>query len=261
MSVELAYRETGDGPPLLVMHGVFGSGTNWRSITKALAADRRVFTLDLRNHGSSPHAEHMDYRSMAEDVGAFMERQGLERAALLGHSMGGKTAMQLALSAPGRVECLIVVDIAPVTTEEDHAPYIAAMQNMDLEHLTRRSDAEAELAAVIPEPGARSFLLQNLVNEGGRFRWRLNLDAIEACLPELADFPDPAVDAQYTGPTLFVRGATSSYVRGEHAALIERLFPRAEIRSVDGAGHWVHVDKPREFLALVRDFLARHAST
>lgn len=261
MTVELAYRETGDGPPLLVMHGLFGSGTNWRSIAKELAAERRVFTLDLRNHGNSPHADHMDYRSMAEDVSSFMDRQGLERAALIGHSMGGKTAMQLALNAPRRVECLIVVDIAPVVAEEDHTPYISAMQNMDPAQLTRRSDADAELAAAIPEAGARSFLLQNLVSEGGRFRWRLNLDAIEACLPELADFPDPPADATYTGPTLFVRGAASPYVRAEHTALIKRLFPRAEIRSVDGAGHWVHVDKPREFLALVRDFLARHART
>lgn len=169
--------------------------------------------------------------------------------------------MQLALSAPRRVESLIVVDIAPALAEEDNTPYIAALQNMELGHLTRRADADAELAAAIPEPGMRTFLLQNLVSQGGGFRWRLNLDAIEACLPELTDFPDPAPDARYSGSTLFVRGANSAYVRAEHTALIERLFPRAEIRSVEGAGHWVHVDKPREFLALVREFLARSPST
>lgn len=255
MTVELAYRETGSGSPLLIMHGLFGSGTNWRSIAKELGARHRVFMLDLRNHGSSPHTESMDYRSMAEDVRAFLDRKSLERAALLGHSMGGKTAMQLALAEPRRIARLIVVDIAPVPAEEDHSPYITAMQNLDFERIRRRTEADAELAATIPEAGVRTFLLQNLVNDNGHFRWRLNLDAIEASLAELADFPAQPSAAAYAGPTLFVRGAQSPYVRAEHYPVIERLFPTAQVRSVDGAGHWVHADRPQEFLTLVGAFL------
>jgi esterase len=255
-TVQLAYRETGQGPPLVVLHGLFGSGTNWRSAAKELAAHHRVFTLDLRNHGNSPHVEIMDYRSMAGDVRAFLDRLHIRRTALMGHSMGGKTAMQLALSEPGRVERLVVVDIAPVAAEEDHTPYIRAMQNLDFEHISRRGQADQELAAAIPEPGVRTFLLQNLVSENGRFRWRLNLDAIEACLPDLADFPHQPPGASYDGPTMFVRGAQSYYVRSEHHERIGQLFPRAQICSVEGAGHWVHTDKPREFLALVEPFLS-----
>jgi len=259
MTVELAYRETGEGSPIIILHGLCGSGSNWRSIAKQLGESHRVVCVDLRNHGDSPHAESMSYRNMAGDVRALMDRLDLAQAALIGHSMGGKTAMQLALAEPRRVERLVVVDIAPVTTEEDYTPYISAMQSLDLSGIQRRTDADRELTIDIPEPAVRTFLLKNLVNENGGFRWRLNLDAIEASLSELADFPDQRAGASYNGPTLFVRGARSRYVRSEHHPVIDRLFPDARIASIDDAGHWVHVDQPSRFVEAVDAFLAPRA--
>lgn len=255
MPVQLNYRDYGAGPPLLVLHGLFGSAGNWRSVARELGRQRRVYTLDLRNHGDSPHAPAMDYDSMAGDLLAFMQREGLERAAVLGHSMGGKAAMRFALTHPERVERLVVVDVAPAASEEDHSPLIDAMQNLDLSGLQRRSDADDALAASIPESGVRMFLLQNLVADDGGFRWRIHLDAIERGLPDIRGWPDTPAGAAYAGPVLFVRGGRSSYVRDEHEAVIRKLFPDVRLVSVAQAGHWVHADQPARFVEVVRDFL------
>ena len=255
MPIELAYKEYGRGPATLLLHGLFGSGTNWRSVARRGSDRRRMITVDLRNHGESPHTDTMDYPAMAADVRTLMDGLGLGQATVLGHSMGGKTAMQLALESPERVERLVVVDIAPVASEENHTSLIDAMQNLDLARIERRADADRDLRESIPEPGVRQFLLQNLIEDDSGFRWRIDLDAIERSMPELSGFPGFGADSAFPGEVLFVRGETSSYVRPEHHPVIRGFFPRARIESIEGAGHWVHADNPSRFLDVVGGFL------
>jgi pimeloyl-ACP methyl ester carboxylesterase len=256
MTLRLAATEYGTGPALAILHGLFGSGRNWASVAQRLAAQHRVVALDLRNHGASPWAEAMDYAAMAEDVRATMQALGHRRYALLGHSMGGKAAMMLALMHRDEVERLVVADIAPAAYAPRHLGYVRAMAALDLAIITRRGEAEALLVAAVPDPAERAFLVQNLVFEEGRARWRLNLAAIERAMPTLVDFPALPAGAVYRGPALFVAGSRSDYLRPEHEPAIRRLFPAARLAHIAGAGHWVHAERPREFLALVESFLA-----
>jgi esterase len=249
MSVTLSYRSEGSaGPPVIILHGLLGSSGNWRSIARRLSARHRVFSLDLRNHGDSPHAEDMSYATMAEDVRAFLDAHGIEATTVIGHSMGGKTAMRLALDNPRRVERLVVVDIAPSVSEHDHVPVLQAMAALDTTRVARRSDAERMLEAAIPDAGMRMFVLQNLAAREDGFAWRINLEAIERSLPALLDFPVDADVRPFSGPTLFLRGALSDYVRASDESAIRRLFPRADIVTIEGAGHWVHAEQPARFL-------------
>lgn len=257
MTIELAAAEYGAGPPVLVLHGLFGSGRNWASIAQKLAVSHRVFALDLRNHGASPWAESMGYAEMAEDVRAFATARGLGRLAVIGHSMGGKTAMMLALGNPELVERLVVVDVVPARNPPTLLTYVRAMRALDLGRVRRRADADAPLTEAVPDAAVRAFLLQNLVIEGDRTSWRLNLAAIERGMAELAGFPAVRAGSAYAGPTLFVAGARSDYVRPEHEPTIRRLFPRARIERVAEAGHWVHAERPDAFLAVVAPFLSR----
>lgn len=256
MTVALAAREYGTGPPVLVLHGLFGSGRNWASIAQKLAASYRVFTLDLRNHGASAWAETMSYAEMAEDVRKFVAARELGRVAVVGHSMGGKTAMVLALADAAVVERLVVVDVAPAANPPALLAFVRAMRALDLSRVTRRADADAPLAAAVPDAAVRAFLLQNLVVEGRHSRWRLNLDAIERAMPDLTGFPAVPAGIAYAGPTLFVAGARFDYVRPEHEPTIRRLFPRARIERVADAGHWIHAERPDAFLAVVAPFLS-----
>lgn len=253
--MKLAFAEYGEGPPLVILHGLFGSGRNWAGIAKKLAAHWRVLTVDLRNHGLSPWDADMNYPVMAEDVLALIEAEGLERPVLLGHSMGGKTAMTAALIDPDAIGALIVADIAPVPYGHSHEPYVAALRAIDLANVKRRGDADVALRDAVAEAGLRGFLLHNLVFEDEGPRWRLNLDAIDRNMEALTDFPDRPAGAPYTGPSLFVVGADSDYVRPDHHATIRRLFPKASILLIAGAGHWLHAEKPAEFLELVSGFL------
>lgn len=256
MPLELSFSEIGSGPPLVILHGLFGSGRNWATVAKTLAEDHRVFTLDLRNHGASPWAETMDYRELADDVRAFLERHGLEGATVLGHSMGGKTAMLLALEQGDAVGCLIVVDIAPVAYGHTHAPAIEALRAVDLAAAGRRGEVDRALQPEIPDPVLRGFLLHNLVSEDGRLGWRINLEALAENMEVLTGYPDDLTGLAYQGPALFLAGAASDYVRPDHEAAIGTLFPRAEIERIEDAGHWVHAEQPRAFLARVQAFLA-----
>lgn len=255
MSLELSYSEYGTGPPLVILHGLFGSARNWTTIAKQLAEAYHVYTLDLRNHGASPWASSMTYPEMADDVRAFLERHGLEGATLLGHSMGGKTAMLLALEHGRLVGRLIVADIAPVTYGHTQLPYVDAMLGADLGTATRRSEVDRQLGPRIPEAALRGFLLQNLVMEDGRLRWRINLGALAENMDVLAGYPAQPAGLSYTGPALFLTGALSDYVQPEHHALIRRLFPRARIDALPAAGHWLHAERPQEFVARLRSFL------
>lgn len=262
MTVELSHIEhapEGDetATPLVIAHGLFGSARNFNTLGRKLAAGRRVIMLDMRNHGSSPWDGAMDYPDMAGDLADAVERLTGGRAAVLGHSMGGKTAMALALTRPELVEALIVADIAPLTYAHTHLPYVQAMREVDLSRVTRRSDADPMLAGAVPDAMLRSFLLQNLLVEGGSPRWRFNLEAMEREMPKLTGWPDDWPEARYDGPALFLHGARSDYVPPAALPAIERLFPRAELQSIPEAGHWLHAEKPAEFTAAVQAWLAR----
>ena len=259
MAVALAHEQYGTGKPVLILHGLFGSGRNWQAVAKRLADRHRVYTLDLRNHGASPWADSMSYREMAEDVHAFIRKQQLGPVTLIGHSMGGKVAMVLALENAARVQRLIVVDIAPVNYEHSFLPYVQAMQELNLPDLKRRDDADQALHQRIPDTPIRMFLLQNLVFRQQHFDWRINLAALAGSSGELTAFPDVG-SRRYEGPALFVHGGDSTYLQPPHRPVIERLFPRARIEAVPGAGHWVHVDQPAHFIELLRDFIPSDGS-
>ncbi|MBI1415715.1 MAG: alpha/beta fold hydrolase [Limimaricola sp.] len=237
-----------DRPPLLIAHGLFGSGRNWGVIAKRLSDSRQVIAVDMRNHGASPWSDSHTYPDMAADLAEVIAAHG-GRADVLGHSMGGKAAMVLALTQPEAVSRLIVADIAPVAYSHTQADKIAAMRQVDLAHVPDRATAEAQLGPL--EPGLAAFFLQSL--DMKERRWRLNLDALEANMGPILDFPDVA--GQFTGPTLFLTGAASDYVRAESRDRIRALFPRARFAKIPGAGHWLHAEKPREFEAAVRAFL------
>ncbi|WP_029007611.1 alpha/beta fold hydrolase [Azospirillum halopraeferens] len=253
----LTYLEAGEqvgGTPLLVLHGLFGSARNWQTIARRLGERHHVYALDLRNHGGSPWAPTMSYPEMAADLLRFLDDRGFARAAVVGHSMGGKAAMMLALAHPGRVERLVVADIAPVAYTHSHAPYVAAMKAARLEGCSRRSEVDAQLAAGVPDPSLRAFLMQNLVQENGRFHWRINLDALAAGMDALIGFPDVGT-ARYDGPTLFIGGGRSDYITPDHAPAIARHFPSARTEMVADAGHWVHAERPEAFVTLLEGFL------
>ncbi|MCG6902720.1 MAG: alpha/beta fold hydrolase [Rhodobacter sp.] len=239
-----------DRPPLLIAHGLFGSARNWGVIAKRLSDTRQVISVDMRNHGDSPWDDRHRYADMAQDLAAVIAAHA-GRADVLGHSMGGKAAMMLALTDAQRVNRLVVADIAPTAYGHSQSHLIAAMRRVDPAQIEKRSDAEAILAKDVPEPGVRAFLLQSLDARAGR--WRLNFDVLEAEMPHIVGWPE--VDASTDIPTLFLTGADSDYVSRASRPEIKRLFPAARFAGIPGAGHWLHAEKPREFEAAVRAFL------
>ena len=256
----LAYGPEGaeTGPPLLIAHGLFGQARNFHTLARRLATGRRVIAVDMRNHGASPHDPEMTYPAMADDLAGAIRRHCDGAAVVLGHSMGGKAAMTLALTEPGLVRGLIVADIAPVAYTHSHLPYIRAMKALDLGKVRRRADADAALAGAIPDPMLRGFLLQGLSLGGGEPRWRFNLDALESGMESLVGFPDTLAQARYCGPTLVLRGGASDYVAPGDFDEIRARFPAAEIETIDGAGHWLHAEQPDAFLALTSAWLDLH---
>jgi pimeloyl-ACP methyl ester carboxylesterase len=255
-ALRLSAGELGEGPPLAILHGLFGSGRNWASVAKRLSAHHRVVTLDLRNHGASPWAETMGYDDMAEDVRETLAALGYRRFALLGHSMGGKVAMLAALRHPEAIERLAVADIAPIGYQPRHLGLVRAMRGLDLSGVRRRAEADARLEDAVPDPAERGFLLQNLVVEDGAPHWRLNLSAIEREMPALVGFPALPPGAAYEGPALFVGGGRSDYLRPEDEPAVRRLFPNGAIARIAEAGHWLHAEQPEAFLGLLQPFLA-----
>ena len=257
-SLQLHYRSYGDpgSRPLLLLHGLLGSSANWHSIARGLEGDFRVIVPDLRNHGRSPHSQEMDYPLMADDLVALIQRLELGGADLVGHSLGGKVAMHLALQAPELVRSLVVVDIAPVRYGHRFQTMIAALQGLDLAGLDNRQQADRYLADHLDDPGVRQYLLQNLVKEQGRWGWRMYLDGLIRAMPELMDFP-AANGRQFPGPALFLYGGASAYVQPEHAGAIRERFPLARLRMVAGAGHWVYAEQPEAFLLALTGFLGR----
>ncbi|XP_063002817.1 sn-1-specific diacylglycerol lipase ABHD11 [Elgaria multicarinata webbii] len=266
MPVPLSYTVY-DGPspqpPLVFLHGLFGSKSNFASLAKKLVllTGRKVLTVDARNHGDSPHSPLMTYEAMSGDVHLLLRQLRLSRCVLIGHSMGGKTAMVLTLKWPELVERLVCVDISPseTTAVTSFHNFIAAMKVVDIPRgiprSTARRLAEDQLRPTIQEPTIRQFLLTNLVYAEDRFVWRVNLDAISQHLNELLGFPD--FQAPYLGPALFLGGSKSGYISSDDYPEIERLFPEAEIQYVPDAGHWVHADQPHQFTAAICSFLER----
>ncbi|TYB83018.1 alpha/beta fold hydrolase [Maritimibacter fusiformis] len=249
----LATQTFGDDdrrPPILIVHGLFGSGRNWGVIAKRLADARRVVTVDMRNHGDSFHADSQSYADMAGDLDHVIAEIG-GRADVIGHSMGGKAAMVLALERPERLRRLVVADIAPVAYDHSQSGLIAAMQRLDLGPVETRGDADRALAEDIETASVRAFLLQSLDVKARR--WRLNLEVLDREMTRITGFPD--VSGQFDGPALFLAGAQSDYVTPEARPKIKALFPNAKQAKIPGAGHWLHAEKPREFEAAVRAFL------
>lgn len=245
--------EAGHGPALALLHGLFGAGRNLGLLQRRLADRFRVLALDLRNHGASPHAAPMDYPTMAGDVAETLALLGALPAALLGHSMGGKVAMMLALVRPEAVSRLVVADIAPVAYPPHHRELLAALERLELSPGLTRGEADAAMAAAVPDPRVRGFLLQNLLF-GENPSWRIGLAEIAAAMPALEDFPT-LPGASFAGPTLFVAGGRSDYLRPGQWPIIRAMFPEARCASLPGAGHWLHADDPEGFLALVAPFL------
>ncbi|MBC7431126.1 MAG: alpha/beta fold hydrolase [Rubritepida sp.] len=244
--------ESGTGPPLVLLHGLMGAAQNWGGIARRLARTHRVLAIDARNHGASPHATGMGYATLAQDVAETLAALGVERAAVLGHSMGGKIAMMLALTRPDLVDRLVVADIAPVRYAAPSRAYVLAMQAMALPHGLTRREAMAALEPAEPAEGIRAFLLQNLVF-GDTPHWRIGLHEIAAGMAEIEDFaPPPGV--RYDGPALFIRGSRSNYIQSEYMPAILGFFPAAGHAVVEAA-HWVHSENPNAFLATLEPFL------
>jgi len=252
------HRYSESGKPLLILHGLFASLGNWGWHSKELSKHYSVIGVDLRNHGDSPHDKELNYPVMALDVVKLIESLGLSSVAIIGHSMGGKVAMELALQHPQFIEKLVVVDIAPVAYPDrldSHKGIIDGMKALNLSEVKNRGEADIFLAPYIEEEPTRKFILTNLVHtkEGG-YKWRLNLDAIEKNYGNLREKPTGI--GTYESAILFVKGALSDYIKPENEAEILDLFPNAQVKIIMQAGHWLHVDKPQAFQKIVSDFLA-----
>ncbi len=244
------------GPRVVFLHGLFGQGKNWTMFARALALQARVTLVDLPDHGRSDWTGRFSYPDMADRVAELMAAEDPEPYAVVGHSMGGKVAMALALRHPERVSRLAVVDVSPVPSIEmtGFADYVRGMRSIDLATLADRAGADAQLEAEVPDPVVRGFLLQNLRRDQGGWRWQMNLDLLGSHLADIGDWP--ALDAApYPGPVLWLAGSESRYVRRDYAPAMRALFPRVQLVTVKGAGHWVHSDRPTVFLAAIRRFL------
>ncbi|MGL6211473.1 MAG: alpha/beta fold hydrolase [Paracoccaceae bacterium] len=239
-------------PTLVIAHGLFGSARNWGVIARNLACTRDTVAIDQRNHGLSPRAATQSYADMARDLAEVIGTlQG--PVDLLGHSMGGKAAMVLALTQPTLIRRLVIADIAPVAYTHDQSPHIDAMRSLDLANLTTRSEADRRLSQTTPDPALRAFFLQSLDLKTTPPHWRLNLDVLEAEMPLIVGWP--AITGQFPGAALFLSGSESRYVLPDHRPTIRALFPKSRFAKLPGAGHWLHAEKPREFEETVRIFL------
>ena len=257
--MELNYRQYSEnGAPVLVLHGLFGSLSNWGWHCKQLAQQYAVYGVDLRNHGDSPHSDQLDYQVMAEDVRQLIVRLGLESCCIVGHSMGGKVAMQLALSFPDLIEKLVIVDIAPVSYPEDadgHMNVLAAMDAVKLGEIKSRTQAEVTIEDYIPQEATRKFLLTNLVrNKEGLFEWRLDKDSIRKNYANLR--AEIIATMSFLKPVLFIKGSLSPYIKPEHEAQIKELFPAASVKLLMDAGHWLHAEKPQALQKILLKFLS-----
>ncbi|MGB2869774.1 MAG: alpha/beta fold hydrolase [Bacteroidota bacterium] len=258
--MQLFYQTYGTGnQALLILHGLLGSSDNWHTLAKRFGERFRVFALDARNHGRSPHSDVFNYNVMAEDVVEFMEQQHLTSASLLGHSMGGKTAMILAAAHPELVDSLVVVDIAPKPSTPSYEDIFKALASLDLKGFSFRKDIDGELAKKIPNVVTRQFLMKNLKrDESGAFQWKMNLKTIYGNYEGMDRGLSP--EKTFDKPTLFIRGGNSRYILDQDRELIHQIFPRSSIVTIPNAGHWVHADAPEELYGAVMGFWRDNAA-
>lgn len=251
--MNLFFRKIGEGQPLVILHGLFGSSDNWYSLSKIFAEKYSVYTIDQRNHGQSPHSNEFNYKILAYDMEEFFEQQQLANPIVIGHSMGGKTAMNLAVKNPSKIEKLIVVDIAPRAYPIHHDHILDGLTAIPLESIQSRNEAEAILAEHVDEADVRQFLLKNLSrNNEGKFVWKINLPAIEQHIEEIG--AGMQFEGQFAKPTLFIKGSKSNYFKPGDDENILQYFPHAEIVTVN-TGHWVQAEDPKAFMEAVNNFL------
>ncbi|MBF8269185.1 MAG: AB hydrolase-1 protein [Gammaproteobacteria bacterium] len=258
MTVNLHYQTYGQGNPVLILHGLFGSSRNWTVFARKLALHYQVLTVDLRNHGNSGHTATMSYREMAADIQQFLQSRGYNQASIIGHSMGGKVAMTFALTYPSMIDRLIVLDTAPVAycnNRNNFHVLIDSLEALPLTELTGRKHADELLTSNIPDIQLRLYLLQNLVQDGAGHRWRINLSALKQGLAELSHFPAFAATSMHTGASLFLGGSDSDHLQPRHHEAIFNYFREAQIEIIDEAGHWLHIDQPEAVLNRIVPFL------
>jgi esterase len=251
--MNLFFRKAGEGRPLVILHGLFGSSDNWYSLSKVFAEQFCVYTVDQRNHGQSPHSDEFNYKTLAQDLEDFLDQQSIVDPIVIGHSMGGKTAMNLAIKSPHTIAKLIVVDIAPKSYPIHHDHILDGLTAIPLESIQSRNEAEAILAEYVDEADVRQFLLKNLSrNSEGKFMWKINLPAIEKHIEEIG--AGMQFEGTYPKPTLFIKGARSNYFKPGDDDSIRSYFPQATIVTVD-TGHWVQAENPKAFMEAVNNFL------
>jgi len=253
--MKLFFRELGEGRPLIILHGLFGSSDNWLTIAKQLADDYKVYSIDQRNHGNSLHSDQFDYPTMADDLHKFILENNIQNPVIIGHSMGGKVAMQFAVNQPDMWDKLIVVDIAPKSYPVHHDEILRGLNGLNLGQLESRGDADKQLAKYVPEIGVRQFLLKNLSRDSDGFSWKINLPVLTRNIEIIGAGLDGKLNSKK--PVLFINGANSGYIKESDFDLIRSHFPEAEIHTIKNAGHWVHAERPDDFMEVVTNFLRK----
>ncbi|MCH7881967.1 MAG: alpha/beta fold hydrolase [Proteobacteria bacterium] len=251
----LHYSQSGAGEPLIILHGLFGSGKNWQSLARVFAEHFKVYTLDLRNHGQSFHHQDIDYRLMVEDVYRLLQHLNINNCRVIGHSMGGKISMLLAVEHAAMVSQLVVADISPVPYPHEYEHLIEPILSLELDRYDSRSSIDAALQIDIPESSLRAFLMQNLLRDGEHWRWKVNWQAIKRNLDKITGYSELPQDWQVACPTLFIRGEKSNYIGEAEEKLIDQHFNMVAIKTLANAGHWLHAEQPRAFARLVLEFL------
>lgn len=253
--MKLFFRELGQGEPIIILHGLFGSSDNWLTQAKLFGTHYKVYSIDLRNHGQSPHSNDFDYTSMVSDLKEFIEEHQIQSPVIIGHSMGGKAAMNFALAHPDMLSKLIVVDISPRPYNLEHYAIVEGLKAIPINTVTSRNEADEILSSHIPDSDVRQFLLKNLQRKsGGGFSWKINLPVISEKLSNIG--VDLQVTGQFKKPTLFIRGAKSKYISDEDWKRITAIFPEAQLETMD-TGHWVQAEKPQEFAETVVHWLSK----
>jgi esterase len=252
--MKLFFRESGQGQPLIILHGLFGSSDNWFSHAKTFAPFFKVYLVDQRNHGQSPHSDEFDYKVLTEDLEEFLTEHSIDQPVILGHSMGGKTAMNFAVKNPDKLSKLVVVDIVPKYYPVHHDQILEGLEAIDLKILQSRNEADKLLSKYVPEPDVRQFLLKNLSRTENGFEWKINIAGIEKNIELIGS--ELQYPGTFNGPSLFIKGAKSNYyVPGDEESII-KIFPKADIRTIN-TGHWVQAENPQEFSRMVLTFLGK----
>jgi esterase len=253
-NIELNFKEFGQGNPIMILHGLFGTLDNWQTIGRQLGEQFNVYTIDQRDHGRSPHTNEFNYTILADDLQHFIESRWIYKSHIVGHSMGGKTAMQFAMQYPDMVDKLVILDIAPKNYTGGHEVILDTLNAIDLATIKDRKEAEALMTQRIPEFGTRQFLLKNLTRneQNGNLEWKMNLPLLQR---EYQNILDNITFGTYEGETLFIRGRNSDYIKDDEIDNIKQYFPNMHLETIENAGHWIHADQPKQLFDLVQRFL------